>query len=278
MKLSSLILSLTAILGLQASAANLLTWYDMGDTDPNNPFKNVAPGRSGDNTFGGIDAGIYMSTLSKPVISGSSSYWSVNNNHAVYNGNTNGYTSTNMAVSMWINPNTLPAADATNPSWTTQWIFGGGSVNGNAPKLGIGPDGQLKFSLQNDGGASLASAGNVISISKWTQIGFSLTANPTGGANTLTLYVNGIAVASNTNYNKAMTWSNKSALCEGADSTTSGRYNGGLDDVKVWSVTDQADAASAMRTEAGRLIPEPSTVTLGLAGLAAFMLRRRRTV
>lgn len=139
-------------------------------------------------------------------------------------------------------------------------------------------DGQLKFSLQNDGGASLASAGNVISISKWTQIGFSLTANPTGGANTLTLYVNGVAVASNTNYNKTMTWSNKSALCEGADSTTSGRYNGGLDDVKVWSVTDQADAASTMRTEAGRLIPEPSTVTLGLAGLAAFMLRRRRTV
>lgn len=74
-----------------------------------------------------------------------------------------------------------------------------------------------------------------------------------------------------------MTWSNKSALCEGADTTTSGRYNGGLDDVKVWNVTDQADAEGIMRTEASRLIPEPSTVTLGLAGLAALMLRRRRT-
>lgn len=115
MKLSSLILSLTAILGLQASAANLLTWYDMGDTDPNNPFKNVAPERASDNTFGGIDDGISMITPAKPAISGSSSYWNVNSNRAVYNGNTNGYTGTNMAVSMWINPNTLPAADATHP-------------------------------------------------------------------------------------------------------------------------------------------------------------------
>ena len=270
MKSTLFILGLAAVFGMQASAANLLTWYDMGDTDSSDPFKNVAPGRESDNSFGNKDAGIVITPLAKPSISGSLSYWSVGSNKAVYNGNTNGYTGTNMAVSMWINPNSLPAADATHPDWTTQWILGGTSVNNNAPKLGIGPDGQLKFSLQNDGSASLASAGNVIPISQWTQIGFSLTAN------TLTLYVNGVAVASNTNYNKTMTWSNKNALCEGADSTTSGRFNGGLDEIKVWSVTDQADAEGVMRTEAGRLIPEPSTVTLGLAGLAALMLRRRR--
>ncbi len=277
MKSTLFILGLAAAFGMQATAANLLTWYDMGDTDSSDPFKNVAPGRESDNTFGNKDNSIVIATLPAPVISGSVSYWSVGANQAVYNGNTNGYTGTNMAVSMWINPNALPAADATNPDWTSQWIFGGGSVNSNAPKLGIGPDGQIKFSLHNNGSASLDSSGNVIPISQWTQIGFSLTANATGGANTLTLYVNGIAVASNNDYRQTMEWSNRSALCEGSDATTSGRFNGGLDDVKVWSVADQADAESVMRTEAGRLIPEPSTVTLGLAGLAALMLRRRRT-
>lgn len=68
------------------------------------------------------------------------------------------------------------------------------------------------------------------------------------------------------------------SIAEGADSTTSGRFTGGIDNVGFWTVDNAADALAVMQGQSNLIkqIPEPSAATLGLFGLGAVLLRRRR--
>ena len=264
MKTVILISTLLAAGTLAASAATtLVAHYNM--EDKSNPLADVA---GGDNTFSNSE---FNSSFVATAGGVSGNYLNVHSNKAAWNGNTTGFTASNMAFSMLIKVSELPVpTDANNLDWTAQWILGGGtSTNGNA-KLGIGRNGELKFSLHSIGSAGLNSESAVVKTNEWTQIGFSLVGNK------LSLWQNGKIVASNDNYGHTLTWNNKLCLVEGNDACAK-RFTGGLDEVKAWTVDSESDVASLMKNEAS-VVPEPSMFGLlaGLGALALVAARRRR--
>lgn len=232
----------------------------------------------GNLTIGNTDQGITWSDES--VVAGSDGCILSANEKAAWNGSfKNVPNKENFAITLFVNANELPVGNnSANPGWTAQWILGGGAVANGFPKIGIGLDGQIKVSLHNVGGGLNSGENNCLTIGEWYQIGVSLTTvkeNDTA-TSTWTLFINGEAVASKKEDNLAkFSWANMS-LFEGADSCSSGRFKGYVDDMKFYNVTDAADAAALMKVEAARLIPEPTTATLSLLALAGLAARRRR--
>ncbi len=259
------IASLLAAGTLAASAATtLVAHYNM--EYESNPLADVA---GGDNTFSNSE---FNSSFVATAGGVSGNYLNVRSNKAAWDGNTTGFTTSNMAFSMLINASALPVStNSTNPDWTAQWILGGTTTNTGGAKLGIGRLGELKFSLHNISGASLNSGTSTVKTGEWTQIGFSLVGN------NLSLWLNGEIVASNDNYTNDFTWNNELCLVEGSDHCDN-RFTGGLDEVKAWTVDSESDVAALMKNEAASVVPEPSAFGLlaGLGALALVAARRRR--
>lgn len=248
------------------SAATLVT-----DLKLDGNFTDSCGNLSFDNT-----ASSFTWSDSSPV-SGSDGYVNVDNSNAAWNGHfSEAPSTTNFAISLFINASALPVGnDTTHPEWTSQWVFGGGTVSNGFPKIGIGSDGQIHLSLHNVGGALLSGEDNVIEIGEWFQIGASLTALE-DGSSTWSVYINGNLVNSTTLASGTTVSLSKVTLFEGEDATSSGRYKGAVDDIKIYNVNDSEDAKSVMQTEAARLVPEPSTAVLSLLALTGLAVRRRR--
>ena len=249
-----------------ANAAELVAHY---------AFNNNATDTTEKNSFAGIDFLTYAAHEGALDDLGAYLYCN-DDSSAMWNGTTNGFTASNMAFSALIRVDTLPVGtDSEHPGWTAQWILGGGTTADGGPKLGIGSDGQLKFSLHNVGGALNSGTTSVVSTGDWCQIGFSLQ-TLSNDTRTLTLWLNGNAVVTTENYGYDLVWNNKMALVEGKDACAN-RFRGGLDEVKVWTVSSNDDVAELMSKEASA-IPEPSTFGLlaGLGALALVASRRRR--
>ena len=238
-----------------ANAAELVAHYG---------FDGEYTDACGKNSFANTDALTYADS----DLDGLGQYLEVKDNKALWNGTTEGFTQ-DIAVSMLIKASELPVGNnAEHQDWTAQWIWGGGALNTGGAKLGIGIDGQLKFSLHNNGDASLDSEA-VIQVNEWCQIGFSVL----GG--TLTLWLNGKAVATKSNYTHDLDWG-KVSLVEGKDACGK-RFVGGLDEVQVWALESTDDVATLMKGAAS-VIPEPSAFGLlaGIGALALVASRRRK--
>ena len=226
-------------------------------------------------TFGGTES-LGWSTSSP--ISGSNGYVSVSDNHAVWHGNfVTAPSTTNFAITLFINASELPVSTQTGDkqSWTTQWIIGGSTSPTNGLKIGLGHDGQIKTGLHNIGGVGVSSGSSTIETNQWYQVGLSVTDALESSKSVWTLYINGEVVATKTDDNRTISFSNV-ALFEGADSTGNGRYTGYVDDIQFYNVSSLDDAKSIMSAQAARLVPEPTTATLSLLALAGLAARRRR--
>ena len=258
------IIALLAIAPLTQGAdliADLKFDGNFTDSEGNLTFSN------NDNRYNGDDGWTTATTVND-----SEGCVSVAGKAAAWNGTfTDLPSTTDFAVSFFLNATELPTADATNPNWTAQWILGGDSSPDGGVKIGIGADGQIKVSLHNKGGGLNSGVNNVITIGDWYHIGVSFTES------LWTVYINGTSVATATagNPEKLISWK-KTSLFEGKDTTSSNRYVGLVDDMQFYNVTNNTDAADIMRAQAARLVPEPTTATLSLLALAGLAARRRR--
>lgn len=223
-----------------------------------------------------------MSWGTESPIAGSDGYLTSSNGKAVWDGDfTTVPSNQNFAITLFVNPNSYFTFSQNNnanavPGWAAQWFIGGGTTGDSGIKLGIGVDGQVKLDIKNQ--FSFASGSdNVITLNEWTQVGLAVTKNEGTSTYAYTLFINGEAVAS---VDKAVTanWRDGNfAILEGADYVENNkRFDGSVDEIQFYNVTDLADATAVMQAQASRIIPEPATATLSLLALCGLAARRRR--
>lgn len=177
-------------------------------------------------------------------------------------------------IMMWVTLDSLPSSLSSLISVETKKSNGGHSGSLNGWGVMVGTDGRLQICQQTvnaSNSVTSASSKGTTSASIGAGEAFHIAISTAGGRNSgnFTLYINGEEVLTASGFGlNGNAFSELILGSSGLSGTVSGLT---VDD----AVLDAGSIKSIL--EQTRPVPEPATVSLGLVGLAALMMRRRRS-